>query len=608
MKTETSAWLRPQTTRRYLHPPKAERMYTLWKEGKLIFGEVVQGIDWRSYPTLECSGMWLVHGKDDAQLDFRQAENRIPENGVPFHGLTFRLGALKLELDAFCDISRTPTCFVTLKLSNTGAEPLCEPLALLLRSGKEKKLVFATPDEYASYAPDVNVWKEAPATWHLLSSGERSVVADEHVFLTAEGLPTEWGEDSGALRFMAELAPGASAALTLSFGKGEPARFDIEQERALALAFWERELSRLNRLPDGIKNDPARLKMAQNLSVQLMQCFCYPVGKNYLLSRQGGMQRLIWPWEAISGLEALGRLGDFSDYIEPVLSMYFDVLQAPDGEIRPAGEGWACITASVLYSFARYCLDSRAGFYDRYRDNAMAAFDWIVRTRRLSAGMEGCDPGLFPPKRGCDWGQEYQAWMTTDIVNADCLKKFAEAAERFGDARAAEVRAEFDDYFAALRRTMKKFEDEAEGSDKLRIPLCPDGDDAQLLREFYPYFNFGKFTALGVVRDEDVERVLNFVKSKGIFGNGLYGHMPYSDGNMHIWYTSIPDYYWFLTWMRLGQRELAEDILRCQISYSMTDEYYMIERYADNDPYYVPWSPNASASGRTLIMMLDLYA
>ena len=39
----------------------------------------------------------------------------------------------------------------------------------------------------------------------------------------------------------------------------------------------------------------------------------------------------------------------------------------------------------------------------------------------------------------------------------------------------------------------------------------------------------------------------------------------------------------------------------------MTDEYYMVERYADNDPYYVPWSPNSSANGRLISMLLDFY-
>ena len=42
------------------------------------------------------------------------------------------------------------------------------------------------------------------------------------------------------------------------------------------------------------------------------------------------------------------------------------------------------------------------------------------------------------------------------------------------------------------------------------------------------------------------------------------------------------------------------------VRYSMTEEYYMVERYDSADPYFVPWSPNVSASGRLINMMLDL--
>ena len=33
-------WQRAKTTRRYIHPPKAERMYTLWADGKIIYGDI----------------------------------------------------------------------------------------------------------------------------------------------------------------------------------------------------------------------------------------------------------------------------------------------------------------------------------------------------------------------------------------------------------------------------------------------------------------------------------------------------------------------------------------------------------------------------------------
>ena len=98
-----SLWARPKTTRRYIHPPKAERMYTLWAEGKLIFGQIDPCIDWRSYQKLECSGLWLVHGENDEQLDFHHAENILPADGTPVHGLRHRVGGICAELETFCD-------------------------------------------------------------------------------------------------------------------------------------------------------------------------------------------------------------------------------------------------------------------------------------------------------------------------------------------------------------------------------------------------------------------------------------------------------------------------------------------------------------------------
>ena len=71
-----NAWERPQTTRRYLHPPKAERMFTLWREGKLIYGDVehVTDNDGKHYHELTCSGIWLTYSKYAQMFDFRNVE------------------------------------------------------------------------------------------------------------------------------------------------------------------------------------------------------------------------------------------------------------------------------------------------------------------------------------------------------------------------------------------------------------------------------------------------------------------------------------------------------------------------------------------------------
>ena len=37
----------------------------------------------------------------------------------------------------------------------------------------------------------------------------------------------------------------------------------------------------------------------------------------------------------------------------------------------------------------------------------------------------------------------------------------------------------------------------------------------------------------------------------------------------------------------------------------MTAECVMSERFCDDDPWYVPWMPNASGEGRLIGMLLD---
>ena len=78
MKNEINEWQRAKTTRRYIHPPKAERIITLWAEGKLMFGEIEvnPGPAGKPYEELLCHGIWFVYG-DNEPADFKTVENFI---------------------------------------------------------------------------------------------------------------------------------------------------------------------------------------------------------------------------------------------------------------------------------------------------------------------------------------------------------------------------------------------------------------------------------------------------------------------------------------------------------------------------------------------------
>ena len=62
---------------------------------------------------------------------------------------------------------------------------------------------------------------------------------------------------------------------------------------------------------------------------------------------------------------------------------------------------------------------------------------------------------------------------------------------------------------------------------------------------------------------------------------------------------------WFYVALANGDRDRARELLYALYEYAMSEEFYMLERYASNDPAYAPWSPNASANGRLINMMLD---
>jgi len=595
-------WLRPVTTRRYIHPPMAERMYTIWAEGKIIFGEVIEGIDWRSYEELDCCGIWLVHGQEDEQYDFRRSGNTMKPDGTPIHGLSLNGGKIGVDIETFCNIDRKPTCFVKIILENKENTAVSEKFGIIIRSGREKQLVYGSPDVYVSYAPDVNVWKETKSIWKIDRSDDMLLIRDgENYISESSELGAVWNDDKGILYYNVNLDAGEKTEIMISIGKGEYKEFDYDTEQIKCREYWKGELARINKIPKSI--DGENLKIIQNLTVQLLQCFCYVVGGEYVYARQGGMQRLIWPWESIPVLEALDRIGDFDDYIEPVFKLYFEKLQAEDGEIRPAGENWACITSSVMYSFAKYASNGHIEIYNKYRDNIFRAYEWMKNKRSESLTIDNCIKGLFPPMRGNDNSAVYQVWGTTDLVNLDGLKMLAETAEKYGDKRASVIRAEYDDYFCAMRKAFDRFAEAGKDSDEIYIPVRPDinHNDEHPKKVFVLYH--GRFVKSGLLTDDEIIKVFNNIRSIGIFGNDLYGNVDKS----HVWYTMNPDYCWFNVWMRMGKTDMAEDIIKAQLKYSMTSEYYMVERYRDDDPYYAPWSPNASGNGRMILMLLEYY-
>lgn len=642
---EKAKWLRPKTIRRYLHPAGSERIFTLWVEGKIVFGDVnikdfKLGSGYKEgrkyYFDLESSIIQLLYSKASEQFDFKNVKNIISEDGTPIHGLSYEIDNQIISIEALCNDVRKSTCFIKITLKNITDKKIKDTVSLLMRSGKESELVYGTPNGYVRHEPDVKVLKKMPSTYrnindlNVVNKDESSNYDDENseigtdkeeISLVKETNDTytdgerylnvktniynHFDSNNGILYFDYELDANEEKNIYLSFDKGEISDFDYEEEKKKNQDYWHNELSSLN-LPNELVEDKDRYKMIRHLVACLLQTFAYPNSEDYMISRQGGMMSICWPSEALFTIEALSKIGNFGKYIEKVLDTHFFVMQKESGEVGNVGAHWGSVTASVIYSFCKYAQSvNNKDIYNRYIKQALKAYRWIVDTRKEVKDSEKVAGGLFPPQNSNDWEACMQGWTLTDVFNIFALNELSKTAKQYGDDIATEIKFEHDEYVKDMKRHFKKFLDRYKDLDELKIPLLPISDDQFLIDDGFPLIYHGRFILSGVIdKKEDIYRVYRYMLNHGICKDGLYGYMPYPNGNRHIWYMSFPDFYWHIIWTKLNEKDLAKQIIDNQINYAMTNEYYMLERYEDNCPYYVPWSPNASANARLILMML----
>ena len=592
-------WERPKTTRRYLHGPFAERLLTFWREGKIAFGEVEHKDDWSlDYRRdLHAHAVWLVHGADDEPFDFRAAQLTVPEGGEPDHAQKWRVGALEVELAACAPFGRKPSAFVRLTVRNTGDKPLKEPFAFLMREGLESKLIFGAPDVYKVFRPSISDWAAiSPDGWRrdgdVMRHGERFVAFGGEA-------PFTWDAEKGAARFMLELKPGEGKSIELEVGKGERQGLGYASARSGMREDWMTELEKL-RIPAGL--DARKRRIVRNLAVQMLQCLSLPTDGDFVLPRQGGLQRYVWPGDADCFLEALDAIG-YGGYVAKCIDFYYSHCQRENGEAGPFKNNWAGDTASVLKTFARHCtVTGDVECWRHWREAAFKAFGWIESKRREGGG-------LFPSMKATDHPAVLRAWGSTDLKGLEAYVAFAAAAKRFGDPRTAEVKAAEADYRAAMTKVMDMMRERYAGKDELEVPMTADGTDDPFLETFMFYLHPGRFAESGLLSADEMLRLRTWLLRRGYANeNGLYANQLSRDMERrdHIWYTTWSELQWFRAWHRVGRDDLAIETRDACLKYALTDELYVGERYHDANPWYYPWSPNASGSGRLVMMLLLL--
>lgn len=607
-----SKWLKPVTTRRYIHCPKAERMYTLWSEGKIIFGEMMESFNGEKYwDEVPCSGIWFTYGNKN-QFDFKKTVNHFRKDGIPVHSVEHTINDITVNIEAISDIDRKPTCFIKVTFTNNSKKNVCEKFGFYLRSGLEGTLVYGAPDNYTSYNPDINVWKEHKSDWKTVNGAIKN--GEEFVTVKSQ-IPFNFDNQNGYGEFEILLNANAKEEIYFSFGKGEALNFDYNTEKEKTIKYWENELSKLT-LPEKVNNNPEVLSIIRSLTIQILQNFCYYPNWDYMVLRQGGLQRRIWLWEAMCALKVLPTIGNYDDYVDEIIKFYFEKLQQENGEVVTLGEPWANATSSALQTFVPLALKKGKEYFEKYRDNAYKAFRWIKETRALSLTMDNMVDGFFPSMQGSDFKGVFQNWWFTDTCNVTGLKQLLKLFEHFGDNAAKEVKAELEDYLAAFKKYLDKAKEDSKDKEYLYIPLSPNGDTPEFRKSFgFNGLIFGVGSMLAKT-EEDMDRIFKLYDLEGRVDHDhgmLCTLMPQrasatNPKGLPVWYVGSTEHSLYYFYKKFNNVAKMKACLESTYKFAMTEEQYMVERYSQEDPYFAPWSPNVSENGRFIEMLCDYLA
>lgn len=619
-------WGKSFTPKRYLHAPFAENIVTMWPNAMILIGEIDGGafpqksqtgkIEESSLPSAAMTFLYR-----EKMLDFKNVEYSTHKDGLPVHTLSHNLGDFSIKMESFCNSERISTAFTKLIIRNNTTEKISDCITLFARTAPEFDLLgIAEPDGYTVYEPSASRWKLFPEWTHGENTMQDEInkysinfITDEKVkIVDSQKLFNNFVMNQG-IYFYFSLEANEETVLYFSFGRNiKEKTFSYEAELIKATKFWESQLSRINVFPN--KEDPDFYKMYRTLVSCGLQMLHYPKGCNYVLLRQGGMQRRIWP-ESLILMEALAKIGDFEEYYDRVFNTYFHVLQDESGKIVNFGQPWASVTGYALGVFGTVAKKHK-NIFEKYKANAYKAFSWMQNLRVGDDDKSDLIKGLFPPAIASDYPGVAQYWGTTDVWNYCGFEKYAECLKFYNDQNAQEVISATEDYKNILSGIFNKTINEYKEG-KFLLPLdarnIPELE-AELQKlvthngQFQAYILL--FAGIAGYGTPNAQKVIDFyIDKQKEYKNGL--SMPCQESNItspgNQWYLNWTDYKLYFYCRRSGDDKLAKEVLDGQFKYGMTNEFYMSERYDDHDAYFTPWCPNCSAIGRTLLMICDWY-
>lgn len=625
--TYAEEWARPKTTKLYLHPPLASRMMTMWPDFKLINSEIKQ----HTVAGAKAHGFIVLQGESDEGIPWRDTTFRMRDDGIPVHRMEYGSGnGCTLSMESFCSRDREPVAYCRLTVRNPHPWPVQGSLSVMPRSGNELYMMGINADGYCSYDPNDRQWDMLASNWRR--DGNRLTDGEGHMtFKHTAAMRSEWIDairsptfrHNRLLRLTYRLSGEEEASVDIAFSRAAVPDFSYEEEMRRTVEAWRHDLGRIRTYPDTAGAAPMYRTMFLHLVSQLLQMIAVCEDTGHIIPRQGGIQRVTWPWEASEFLVALDRIGlhDYTDKVYDALHRHFQTKEGEQrGRIRATGPDWAGHTPGIVWSLSQRLkwMNDEPEFH-RYRPMLLECYEWMERMRaKTRDSRDGIVAGLFPPMSSSDFAGDHQSWCFTDGNNVMALKEMYELFARFGDPEASNIESSYSDYKQVMDNVLRGFAEGREDEEELALPnpLGKPWTDPPL----WPYFTDGPAYLIraGVLQpgSRPFEQVEAYFRNRGWMSNGLNGLMtcsliewlPTDRWAGHTWYTTSADLLWFYGWLESGQFGKAEETFLALIRYSMSEEYYMQERYADNDPSFVPWQPNASGNGRFLMMMIDYFA
>ncbi|MBQ9773755.1 MAG: hypothetical protein IJW30_03735 [Clostridia bacterium] len=617
MKTPT--WQRPKTTKVYLHRPLSERVAILCPDFKLL---TLPLQDNGIHVGQQGVGLLFLQGESMTGFDLDQTHYRKVEYGLPIYEVVNRKEVLT-RVEAFAGGERNPTVYFRVTLLNDSDKPVKSSLGLLPRSGQEKYMVNQHQEGYSPYRPNEKNWYMLKRTWGASSEG--LAVSDMgQLRVKCEGAEMRWVRDSESRHSFAaadyfevrfKLGAGECLTLTGALRAKEPIDdFDYCEKRAEAVAFWQGMNEKIKYFPD--TDDERYLGIYRHMVIQCTQMLARYEGKDSTTVRQGDVARFVWPYEGTQVLINLERAG-ITEYSADAYKGYFERWLVTEGKDKGkigSHAGWENFTGSVIWGLSEYLkrMDDQEEFA-YFLPYLVMMRDWIERRRR-EARSEGYER-IFPCGKGSDWGEVGQFWTFTDSHNCMALRSMCEALQKHGSAEYETTKAMLDDYCAVIENIRDQLfrgheEDEAYILPHMLGIAFEDSENYSYYTDGAPYLLYTGFIEPGSVLQKKMEA---FFRIRGQFEKGLTGRMTscssmwdeaYFGGYGDVWYTMQSETYWVKAWCACGEREKAKETLDACLTFGMTEEHIVAERYCSINPWYNPWQPNGSGSARVIEMML----